>query len=611
MKTYFRILSLARPVGMLVPQYVITATLAIIFGLLNIMLLIPILDVLFDQIPPDQMAAYLVKPEFEFSGEYLKNAFYHYFINFAETYGKVGSLAIICLTAVIGNLLANIFRYISMMILAKVKSRIVYKMRMLYAEKINKMHLGYFSEQRKGDVMSRVSSDISEVEFIIMSTLQVIYRDPMTIIVYFAVLFSISFKLTLFAIILLPVAGGIVSAIVKKLRIVAKDGQISLGKILEQVEEMLSGIRVIKAFNGEKEIVNKFDKEVYRYSRLTVGMARKNQLATPVSEFLGITMVAITLWFGGYLVLSEQSSLEASEFIGYIVIFVQVMNPVKSISKAYSNLQRGIVAGDRVFEIIDSHSEIQDLADAQPLDGFDEALELKNVSFAYDTKQVLQNINLRVQKGQTIALVGPSGGGKSTLADLIPRFYDPTEGEVSIDGKSLQTYTMESIRKIMGIVTQESILFNDTVHNNIAFGVPEADREQVIKAAKIANAHEFIETLDGGYDSSIGDRGSKLSGGQRQRISIARAILKNPDILILDEATSALDTESEKLVQEAITNLMKNRTSIVIAHRLSTIQHADQIVVIRDGKIEEQGTHEELVSNGGLYKKLIKLQQVD
>ena len=444
-----------------------------------------------------------------------------------------------------------------------------------------------------------------------MSTLQVIYRDPATIIVYFIVLFTISFKLTLFALILLPLAGGVVSRIVKKLRKVASDGQISLGKILGQVEEMLSGLRVIKAFNGEKEIVGKFDKEVYRYSRLTIGMARKNQLATPVSEFLGITMVAITLLYGGYLVLSDQSGLGASEFIGFIVLFVQVMNPVKAISKAYSNLQRGIVAGDRIFEIIDTKSEITDSTDAVDLDGFKNDLEFRDVSFAYGKEKVLDQINLKVKKGQTYALVGPSGGGKSTLADLVPRFYDPTEGSIRIDGESLDHYSMESIRKIMGIVTQESILFNDTIHNNIAFGVPEASREEVVEAAKVANAHEFIEKMEAGYDTSIGDRGSKLSGGQRQRLSIARAILKNPDILILDEATSALDTESEKLVQEAITNLMKNRTSIVIAHRLSTIQHSDQIVVIRDGKIEEQGTHEELISNGGLYNKLIKMQNIE
>jgi len=611
MKTYLRILSLARPIGALAPQYVLSASFAILFGLINLMLFIPLLEVLFDQISADQVAFYMQKPEFSWTGTYFKNAFYHYFIQFSNEHGKVGSLAIICISAVIGNFLANAFRYASMMILAQIKSRIVFRLRMNYIDKITQMHIGYFSDQRKGDIMSRISSDISEIEFIIMSTLQVIFRDPATIILYFIVLFSLSFQLTLFAIILLPVAGIIVSRIVKKLRLIAKDGQISLGKILNQVEEIISGMRVIKAFNAQSTVIDKFGKEVYRYSRLNIGMSRKNELATPVSEFLGIAMVALTLLYGGNLVLSEESNLSASEFIGYLLIFVQVMNPVKSISKAYSNLQRGIVAGDRVFEIIDTEVEVKDNISSTILDKFQEDLEFRNVSFAYESKKVLDNINLKIKKGQTLALVGPSGGGKSTLADLIPRFYDPTDGDILIDGQPLRNYSMHSLRMHMGIVTQESILFNDSIHNNIAFGIDNISREDVIEAAKVANAHEFIEKMEDNYDTMIGERGSKLSGGQRQRLSIARAILKNPDILILDEATSALDTESEKLVQEAITNLMKNRTSVVIAHRLSTIQHSDQIVVIRNGQIEEQGTHDELISKEGLYNKLIKLQQVD
>jgi len=419
-----------------------------------------------------------------------------------------------------------------------------------------------------------------------------------------------SFKLTLFTLIVLPIAGVLVSEIVKKLRRIALAGQESLGRILNQVDETFSGIRIIKAFNARDYTLKKFTKEIDQYAGINISMARKNELASPVSEFLGIIVVGGILLFGGNLVLNNQSTLDGAAFLTYLVVFAQLLAPSKALSKAYSSIQRALASAERIFEIIDIVPEIQDSDHAYATAQFNESIEIKNVSFAYDNEKVLEDINLVVPRGRTIALVGPSGSGKSTLVDLIPRFYDPTKGQVLLDGIPLKDYKLEALRSLMGIVSQESILFNDTVFNNIAFGKPQASNEEVIKAAKVANAHEFILRLENGYQTEIGERGGKLSGGQRQRLSIARAVLKNPSILILDEATSALDSESENLVQEALSNLMKNRTSIVIAHRLSTIQNADEIIVLQEGRIIERGTHHQLLDRGGLYQKLNAMQAV-
>jgi subfamily B ATP-binding cassette protein MsbA len=558
----------------------------------------------------EELQSYSSNPSFSLTLDYFKHKFYYFFISFSEKYGKIGTLAYISGVIISANLLANVFKYFAQVILAKVRARAVRGLRLGIYEKLTILHLGFFTDQRKGDITSRITNDVQEVENGIIHSLQVIFRDPATIVIYFSWLFFMSFKLTIFTIVVLPVAGILISGIVKKLRRIARAGQESLGRILNQVDETFSGIRIIKAFNARNYTIAKFTDEVNQYARISVSMAKKNELATPVSEFLGILVIGGILLFGGNLVLNNQSALDGAAFLTYLIVFTQVLAPAKGISKAYSSIQRAIASAERIFEVIDTVPEIEDPVAGRTNAEFNQSIVFNNVSFAYDNEQVLTDINLTITRGSAVALVGPSGSGKSTLVDLIPRFYDPTKGEVLLDGISLKEYRLEVIRELMGIVSQESILFNDTVFNNIAFGTENASGEEVIKAARIANAHEFILKLENGYQTEIGERGSKLSGGQRQRLSIARAVLKNPPILILDEATSALDSESELLVQEALSNLMKNRTSIVIAHRLSTIQNADEIIVLQEGKILERGTHHQLLDKGGLYKKLNAMQAV-
>ena len=610
MKTYLRILSFARPLRRYLPQYIVFTLLGIIFGLINFTLLKPLFDVIFEQMDVNELQAYQSNPSFAFTLEYLKHQFYYFFISFSNEYGKIGTLAYISIVTIIANLLANTFRYLSQILLAKVRANTVRGLRLAIFEKISLLHLGFFTDQRKGDLTSRITNDVQEVENGIVQSLQVIFRDPATIVLYFAWLFFMSFKLTVFTLIVLPIAGVLISGIVKRLRKIATAGQESLGRILNQVDEMFSGIRIVKAFNARGYTLKKFTSEVDHYAGITVSMARKNELASPVSEFLGIVVVGGILLFGGNLVLNNQSALDGAAFLTYLIVFTQVLAPAKGISKAYTGIQRALASAERIFEVVDTIPEIQDNARAKEVARFQQSIEFRNVSFAYENEPVLNDINIIIPRGRTVALVGPSGSGKSTLVDLIPRFYDPTQGQVLLDGTPLAEYQLHAIRSLMGIVNQEPILFNDSVFNNIAFGMPQASDQDVIKAATIANAHEFILKLDHGYQTEIGERGTKLSGGQRQRLSIARAVLKNPPILILDEATSALDSESEHLVQEALTNLMKNRTSIVIAHRLSTIQNADEIIVLQEGKILERGTHHQLLDKNGLYKKLNAMQAV-
>jgi subfamily B ATP-binding cassette protein MsbA len=442
-----------------------------------------------------------------------------------------------------------------------------------------------------------------------VNSLKFVFKEPITIIVYFSILFFISVKLTLFTLILLPITGGILAEIIKRLKRKAIQSQESLGRIVNILDETFSGMRVVSAFNARNFILKKIDTETAYHRKVNLSISRKNELASPVSETLGVMIVAIILYFGGSLVLSKNSELTPTEFITFLVLFTQLIQPAKNFSNGITSLQKGTVSAQRIFDVVDTASLIKNKPNARVLEEFKDKIEFVNVSFAYDKDHVLQNINLKIEKGKTIALVGPSGGGKSTLADLIPRFYDPAQGEVLLDGIPITDYEIESLRKQMGVVTQESILFNDSIFNNIAFGMPNVREEDVMHAAKVANAHDFIMQTESGYQTTIGERGSKLSGGQRQRLSIARAVLKNPPILILDEATSALDSESEKLVQDALNNLMKNRTSIVIAHRLSTIQHADEIVVIQNGQILERGKHDELIHQSGLYRKLNEIQK--
>ena len=610
MKTYLRILSYAKPYGKFVPTYIIYAFLSIVFGLLNFTLLKPLFDVIFEQVDPESLAKYADKPEFSFSIEYFSHLFNYNFLQVAEEYGKMGTLFYVCIIIVLSVFLSNLFTYLSGVVLAKVRAIVIKRMRMDIFEHVSGLHIGYFSNERKGDLMSKMTNDVQEVENTIVQSLRVVFREPATIILYFSVLFFMSVKLTLFTILIIPISGAIIGGITRRLKKKAVQSQQSLGRIVNILDETLGGMRVIKAFNAEGFMKKKFDGETDFYADVNVNMARKNELASPISQFLGVFVVAGILVYGGSMVLSGNSDLGASDFITYIIIFTQVLNPAKEISRAVSSIQRGIASAERVFTVVDTPSQITSPTSPSVLNKFDHAVEVKNVSFAYEDQLVLKNINFTLERGKTIALVGPSGGGKSTLADLVPRFYDPTEGEILLDGKNLKDFNLKDLRSLMGIVTQESILFNDTVFNNIAFGVEGATEADVMEAAKIANAHEFIEKMEDGYQASIGERGSKLSGGQRQRLSIARAVLKNPPILILDEATSALDSESEHLVQEALTKLMSNRTTLVIAHRLSTIQHADEILVIERGEIIQRGNHSDLSQIEGLYQKLSTIQSV-
>lgn len=610
MNTYLRILSYARPFRRYFPIYVVYTLLAIIFGLLNFTLLKPLFDVIFEQVEPVDLSIYLVKPDFSFSIDYFLHLFNHYFLQISETYGKFGTLLYVCIIIVVSVFLANLFTYLSGVVLAKVRAEIIKKMRLNIFEQVTNMHIGYFSNERKGDLMSKMTNDIQEVENSIVQSLRVVFKEPVTILLYFAVLFFMSVKLTLFTILIIPISGAIIGGITKRLKKKAVESQESLGRIVNILDETIGGMRVIKAFGAQKYIRSKFDQETDFYSDVNVSMARKNELASPTSQFLGVSVVAGILVYGGSLVLSNSSDLGASDFITYIIIFTQVLNPAKEISRAASSIQRGLASAERIFEVVDTPSAIQNTEHPIVVERFEEAVQFDSVNFSYEKDQVLKDIDFTLTKGKTIALVGPSGGGKSTIADLVPRFYDPTEGKITLDGRNIKDIDLLSLRKLMGIVTQESILFNDTVYNNIAFGLEGISEEEVTQAAKIANAHEFIVQLENGYHTNIGERGSKLSGGQRQRLSIARAVLKNPPILILDEATSALDSQSEKLVQDALTNLMTNRTTLVIAHRLSTIQHADEILVIKKGKIVQRGTHQQLMEEEGLYRNLSTMQSV-
>ncbi|MEO6287842.1 MAG: ABC transporter ATP-binding protein [Dyadobacter sp.] len=602
MKTYFRLLSFAQPIARFAFPYIVFTVLGVIFNTLNLALLAPLLSTLFTT----QGAELIEKPE---SWVDVTGSLNYYAQQVNLTYGAHGALQLVCGVIVGSVLLSNIFKYFSQRVMENLRIHTLLNLRKTVFNNVMNMHVGYFSSQRKGDIIAKIASDVQVVQFSVTGTLQVVFKEPLQLIAYIFMLFATSVKLTLFAILVIPVSAFLISKIVKRLKEQATQAQHLFGLMISYLDEALSGIKVIKAFNATEEIKDKFHQENIRYSELGRKMARRQQLSSPVSEFLGVTMVAIIVLYGGSLILDNQSELSVSKFVAYIALFSQVMRPAKALTDSFSTIHAGIAAGERVLELIDEKPEIKDAPDAIDIHEFNDAIRLENLSFAYPSRPVLKNINLIIPKGKTVALVGPSGGGKSTLMDLIPRFIDAQEGSVTIDGINLKKIKQESLWSMFGFVNQESMLFNDTIYQNIAFGNPEATMEQVEAAARVANAHEFIMDTENGYDSNIGDRGMKLSGGQKQRICIARAVLKNPPIMLLDEATSALDTESEKLVQEALNNLMQNRTSLVIAHRLSTIQKADTILVLEDGKIVEQGNHLELIAHEGLYKRLIDMQQ--
>lgn len=605
MKTFFRVISYAHNFKSQFVLFFLYSILGIIFGAFNIVLVIPMLKVLFEAGKQPITAPPI--PEFSFSTDFIVKTFYHYFLTVINERGALDALLFVCALIVISVVLANIFRYLERVMATKIRVDLVKNMRMDVFRSVSLLHIGYFNSKRKGDLISRFTNDVQEVESGIMNSLKAVLKEPITIIVYFVILFIMSPKLTLFTLLILPLTGGILAEIIKRLKRQSIQSQESLGRIVNILDETFSGMRVIKAFNARNFIMKKIEDESSYYRKVNKSISYKNELASPVSEMLGVIIIAGIIFFGGSLVLTD-NTLEPAVFLGFLGVFAMIIQPAKNFSNGITSLQKGTASAIRIFDVIDTVPAIQNKPNAKHLGAFKESIEFKNVTFAYDRDHVLQNINLKVEKGKTIALVGPSGGGKSTLADLIPRFYDPIDGEVLLDGVPLPDYDIESLRKQMGVVTQESILFNDTILNNIAFGMENVKEEDVIHAAKVANAHDFIMQTEAGYHTYIGERGAKLSGGQRQRLSIARAVLKNPPILILDEATSALDSESERLVQDALTRLMEHRTSIVIAHRLSTIQHADEIIVIQNGSIVERGAHDELIRKDGLYKKLNEIQ---
>lgn len=607
MKIFFRLFSFASPIQKFAIPFFFTSILGIIFGLLNFTLLIPVFELLFNESNQVSIKSPAVAPAFEFNPKYFKDLFYYNFQSIIDSSGKLGALKMVCITIVVSVILSNLFKYLSARVIENFRLLIVTRIRSSIFKKLTDIDLQYFSSQRKGDLISRFMSDVVTIQDSIIRSMQVILREPIAIIMNFAVLFTISSELTVFALILIPISGLLISTIVKRLKKHATAAQESLGTLVSSIDEGLNGVKVIKSFNAEIYMQEKFNAVNMWTSKIHRRLARRVLLASPVSEMLGVITVAALLFYGGTLILEEGSDLGGAEFIVYIIIFSQIIPPAKGISEAFGNISQGISAGERVFELLDAPEPITDKPESVSKHSFDGMIEVSNVSFAYETKPILDNVSFRISKGQTVALVGPSGGGKSTLLDLLPRFMDPKSGQILVDGVDIKDIKMGDVRSLMGIVNQESILFNDTIFNNISFG-RNVSEQDVIDAAKIANAHEFILNTVDGYQTNIGDRGMKLSGGQKQRICIARAVIANPPILLLDEATSALDAESEKLVQDALNNLMKNRTSLIIAHRLSTIKNADQIIVLEKGKIIEIGNHQELLLQNGLYKRLISMQ---
>jgi lipid A export permease/ATP-binding protein msbA len=573
------------------------------FSLFSLSFIIPFLGVLFGTMP-----LVYERPEFTLDLDGVQQVLYYYITQVILTHGKEVALLFVMLFVLLNALLKNFFVYAALWHLSPIRVGIVRDIRNVLYSKILYLPLGYYTEEHKGDIISRMTNDVNEIENSIVRSLEMLLRDPLLILVHFAGLLFISPRLTLFVFLFLPVSGGLIGLVGKNLRRQSTHMQELLAQLLSSIDETLQGLRIVKAFNAEKRTAKHFQTDNQNYSRLTIHVNRKRDLASPLSEFLGTLIVGVVLWYGGSLVLGEEQMIAPEALIGFMALFYMILNPAKSFVSAYFNLIKGLASVDRVQEILDQENPIKSPSQPRILERFKERIEFRDVSFSYGDKMVICHLNLTIEKGMTVALVGHSGAGKTTLADLLPRFYDVTGGSILLDGHDIREYSVTALRGLMGNVNQEPILFNDTIYNNIAFGVEHTTQEEVERAARIANAHEFIVQTPDGYQSNIGDRGSKLSGGQRQRLSIARAILKNPPIMILDEATSALDTESERLVQQALVNLMANRTSLVIAHRLSTIKHADLICVLNKGQIIEQGTHDELLALNGEYSKLYSLQ---
>lgn len=605
--TYFRkILRFAGPYRKFGFLNIFFNILYALFSALSFAALIPMLDVLFQQTEPITQ-----KPVYQGIGQleaYVKQWLY-YEVNSVAGDDKMKGLILVIGLVLLLFLLKNVFNYLAMYFITFLRNGILKDLRDAIYEKIVTLPVSFYSEKKKGDVIARITADVLEIQHSFLSVLELIVREPLTILFTIIVMFIINIKLTLFVFIFIPLAGMIISRIGKSLKRKSDRVQAEQGALLSIVEETLGGLRVIKAFNAENSFLQRFKASTDRFFHFSNSLLNRQNLASPTGEFLGILVIGVLLWFGGRMVLVE-GTLDASSFIAYMGLAYNILTPAKAISKASYGVRKGNAAAERVLEILETENPIQDPPDGKAKTDFRELLSLENVSFSYEDDLVLKSLSLEIPKGKTVALVGQSGSGKSTVANLVTRFYDVNQGSIRLDGTDVRDVTKASLRGLMGLVTQDSILFNDTVRNNILLGKEGASQEEIEAAAKVANAHEFITQLPKGYDTNIGDSGNKLSGGQKQRLSIARAVLKNPPIMILDEATSALDTESERLVQDALENMMRNRTSLVIAHRLSTIKNADQIVVMQKGEIAEQGTHEELIAQNGTYRKLVEMQQL-
>jgi subfamily B ATP-binding cassette protein MsbA len=606
MKQFQRIFKYLRDYKGKIVLYFLCILLSIVFSMVSLAMLAPFLNLLFGK-----ETGALVKPESILSATDLLDYLKYQINSLINEQGPETALGFICIIIISAILLKNVFLYLSYRILAPMRNGVLTRLRGDLYDKVLKLPIGYFTEQRKGDLISRMSNDANEVEWSVMMALEVLIKEPLTIIFYLVGMIVLSPQLSLFLLVFLPVMALIIGRVSRSLKKQSTEAAEKNGLVISILDETLGGIRVIKAFTAEKLLGNRFHQVNEEFNQLRNRIHFRKDMASPLSEVLGVLVLSAVLWFGGRLVLGGNAgSLTSEGFITYILFFTQIINPAKSLSSAYYNTKRGSAAIERIEEVISAPVVVEEITNSVTIPSFEKSIEFKNVSFAYNDVTVLTNINLKLEKGKTIALVGSSGSGKSTLADLVPRFHDVTSGEILVDGVNIKNYSLNSLRQLMGIVTQEPILFNDSIANNIALSKAHASKEEIEAAAKIANAHDFIAKKENGYNENIGDRGSKLSGGERQRMTIARAVLKNPPILILDEATSSLDTESERLVQDAINHLMQDRTSLVIAHRLSTVRHADEILVLQKGEIVERGTHDQLVDLNGFYRKLVDMQEV-